>query len=157
MAEHPLQCQQVDSETRLYMEVQLRKVCQLHALNALFGRNIVQPHTMLEFCAAESQKHTALGKTLKNNGYCPDEGNFPDMAVNAWLHYHCQPAARLKCIKDNVQFNSDETTFISCLPPHIDAFVLRRNKGGLPHEDTGCGHAVLSDNTLQQSMVLVGL
>ena len=96
---HQLQCQQVNSETGLYMEIQLRKFCQLHALNALIGRNIVQPHTMLDFCAKETRMDINLCKTLKNGGYSPHDGNFPDMAIDAWLHHSCQPKARLKCIE----------------------------------------------------------
>ena len=139
---HQLQCQQVNSETGLYMEIQLRKFCQLHALNALFGRNIVQPQTMLDFCAEETRTNTSLGRTLKNGGYSPHDGNFPDMAINAWLHHNCQPKARLKCIEESIPRNSNEAAFTGCLPPHMDAFVLRWNQGRLAHEDTGYGHAV---------------
>ena len=60
------------------MEVQVRKFCQLHALHALFGENIVQPQTMLDFCEEEIRKGTTLNGTLKNGGYCLHEGNFPD-------------------------------------------------------------------------------
>lgn len=97
---------------------------------------------MLDFCAEEIKKDTALGRTLRHQGYCPRDGNFPDMVVNAWLHYNCQPAARLKCIKDSIPRNSSEAAFTSCLPPNIDAFVLCWNQGGQAHEDTGYGHAV---------------
>lgn len=60
------------------MELQLRKFCQLHALNALFDRNIVQPQTMRDFCAEKIQRDTALGRTLRQQGYCPRDGNFPN-------------------------------------------------------------------------------
>ena len=56
-----LQCQQVNNETGLYMEIQLRKFCQLHALHALFERNIEQPHTMLDFCADRAKPLATLG------------------------------------------------------------------------------------------------
>ncbi|KAL3137182.1 hypothetical protein ABBQ32_006747 [Trebouxia sp. C0010 RCD-2024] len=92
-----------------------------------------QLDTMLAFCANEIQRDTALGRTLKNGGYCPHNGNFPDMVINAWLHYNSQPAARLKRIKDSIPRNSNEADFLSCLPTHIDAFVLRWNQGGLAH------------------------
>ena len=124
------------------MEIQLRKFCQLHALHALFERNIVQLHTILDFCANETRMDTHLGLTLKNGGYCPHNGNFPDMAVNAWLHHNCQPKARLKCIEQSIPCNSNEAAFTGCLPPHMDAFVLRWNQGRLAHENTGFGHAV---------------
>ena len=139
---HQSQCQQVNSETRLYMEIQLRKFCQVHALNALFGRNIVQPQDMLDFCAQETMMDTNLGRTLKNEGYSPHDGNFPDMAINAWLHHNCQPKARLKCIAESIPCNSVETAFTDYIPPHMDAFILRWNQGRLAHEDTGYGHAV---------------
>ena len=140
--EHPLLCQQVNSKTGLYMEMQQRKFCQLHALNALFGRNIVQPQTMLDFCATETKTDTSLGRTLKNGGYCPYNRNFPDMAINAWLHHNCQPRARLKCIEEGIPCSSFEAAFTSCLPPHTDAFILRWNQGRQAHEDAGYGHAV---------------
>ena len=139
---HQLQCQQVNSETGLYMELQLRKFCQLHALSALFGRNIVQPQTMLDFCAKETTLDTNLGRTLKNGGYSPHDENFPDMAINAWLHHNCQPKARLKNIAESIPCNSNEAAFTGCLPSHMDAFVLRWNQGRLAHEDTSYGHAV---------------
>lgn len=142
MAGHLLQCQHVNSETGLYIQRQLKKLCQLHALNALFGRNIVQPHSMLAFCEDEIQRDTALDRNLKNRGYCPHEGNFPDMVINTWLHYNSQPAVRLKCINDSIPRNSSEADFLGCLPGHIDAFVVRWDQGGLAHEDTGYGHAV---------------
>ena len=141
-SEHSLLCQQVNSETGLYMEMQQRKFCQLRALNALSGRNIVQPQTMLDFCAKEIRMNTKLGKTLKNGGYCLHDGNFPDMAINAWLHHNCQPKARLKSIEEGIPCGSNETAFTGCLPPHMDAFVLRWNQGRHAHEDTGYGHAV---------------
>lgn len=61
-----LQCQPIDTQTGLYMEKQLRKFCQVHALNAFFGRNIVQPHTMLTFCKAEIDRDTFLDKAFQN-------------------------------------------------------------------------------------------
>ena len=48
-----LQCQPIDTQTGIYIEKQLRKFCQVHALNAFYSRKIVQPETMLTFCKAE--------------------------------------------------------------------------------------------------------
>lgn len=138
VAEHPLQCQQVNSEPGLFMELQPKKFCQLHALKALFGGNIVQPHAMLDCCAScccsNIQRDIALGKTVRNMKYEGNmrcEGNFPDMVVNAWLHYNCQPAANLKmkCIIESNPCNSSETAFIAaCLPSSMHLCNL--NQGG---------------------------
>jgi len=58
-----LQCQPIHTPTGMYMEQQFRKFCQLHALNAFFGKNIVQPMTMLLFCKAEIDR--LLAEPLK--------------------------------------------------------------------------------------------
>ena len=82
-------------------------------------------HTMLAFCADEIQRDTALGRTPKNRGYCPDKGNFPDMVINAWLHDNRQPAIRLKCINDSIPRNSSQVNFLDGLPDRIHALVVR--------------------------------
>lgn len=80
----------------MYMEQQLGKFCQLHALNALFGNNVIQPNDMLSFCKEQIQQDTVLGRTLDNGGYCPRDGHFPDMVIDAWLHRYTQPTVRIE-------------------------------------------------------------
>lgn len=124
-----LQCHPVDTQTGMYMEKQLRKFCQGHAINAFLSKKIVRPQTMLAFCKAEVDHDTALGRALKNPAYCPIEGNFPYMAVDAWLHHHCQPASRMVRIAINIPLGSQRQGFTAFLPQEINAFSLRLTPG----------------------------
>jgi len=66
-----LQAQQAHGTTGLYMEHQVRKFCQVHALNAMLGRNAIQLETMLKFCEEHGKDDTALGRNLRLGiGWC---------------------------------------------------------------------------------------
>lgn len=62
----PLQVQPVFNENGLYMEKQLQKFCQIHALDALLGRTVVQPMHILNFCKAHASDNTHLGSNLRH-------------------------------------------------------------------------------------------
>ena len=67
-SEHSLLCQQVNSETGLYMEMQQRKFCQLHALNALLHQcPIISKRSgsdlCLIYCFIRCCLHTWLSST----------------------------------------------------------------------------------------------
>ncbi len=132
----PLECVQVDSQCGMYMERQILRFCQLHALNALFGRNVVQPKDMMKFVASELRRDTALGRLLGHPRSNPHVGDYPDMAVDALLHHICQPAARLMCLRHGIPLGSKEGDFTALLPADMDAFIVRWNKGNMPHEST---------------------
>ena len=127
----------------LHMERQLRKFCQIHALNALLGRTAIQPADILSFCKERAKEDTGLGRALRGSDtWSPTEGNFCDMVINAFLHYHSAPTVRLCSVADNIPIGSEENRFLSGLPAGHDAFVLKWNCGNQPHEDTAYGHAV---------------
>jgi hypothetical protein len=50
------------------MEKQLRKFCQIHALNALVGKNAIQPVEILNFCKGHANTDTGLGAALRGGG-----------------------------------------------------------------------------------------
>ena len=138
-----LRMQPASKTKGLHMEKQLRKFCQIHALNALLGRSATQPADILSFCEERAKEDTGLGRALKGSDtWSPTEGNFCDMVINAFLHYHSSPTVRLSSVADNIPMGSEETRFLSALPAGHDAFVLRWNCGSQPHEDTAYGHAV---------------
>jgi len=79
------------------MEKQLRKFCQIHALNALVGKNAIQPVEILNFCKGHANTDTGLGAALRGGGiWCPYEGNFADFVINAFLHYHSTTTVKTK-------------------------------------------------------------
>ena len=53
--QHGLQAQQAHGAAGLYMERQVRKFCQVHALNAMLGRNAIQLGTMLKIMQKTTQ------------------------------------------------------------------------------------------------------
>ena len=63
--QHGLHAQQAHGTTGLYTEHQVRKFCQVHALNAMLGRNAVKLETMLKFCEKHAKDKTALGQNLR--------------------------------------------------------------------------------------------
>ncbi|KAL0022631.1 hypothetical protein WJX77_011984 [Trebouxia sp. C0004] len=120
-AESGMRVTPVETETGLYMEQQLAKFCQIHALNALLGRTAVQPKDMLNFCKEHQKKNTGLGNALKGRDtWCPSQSNFND----AFLHYHGTPAVRLCSLADDIPIGSDASRFINGLPTEHSAFIL---------------------------------
>ena len=138
-----MRIRQVKTTSRLHMEHQLKKFCQIHALNALLGQTMVQPRDILGFCKEHSTKSTALGTALQGEGsWCPNQGNFGDMVIDAFLHYHSKPVVRIYSIADRIPIGSNQNRFINGLPAGHDAFILRWNQGNEPHECDSYGHAV---------------
>ncbi len=87
--QHGLQAQQAHGTTGDYMQHQVRKFCQVHALNAMLGRNAIQLGTMLKICEEHAKDDTALGRNLRLGiGWCSRDGNFADMMIDAFLHFH---------------------------------------------------------------------
>jgi len=138
-----MQAQQAQGTTCLYMEHQVRKFCQVHALNAMLGRNAVQLETMLKFCEEHAKIDTALGRNLRLGiGWCPRDGNFGDMMIGAFLHFNSVPSTRLYSVAQNIPVGSDADMYLRGLPAGQNAFVLRWHCGNMPHEDPAYGHAV---------------
>ena len=141
--QHGLQTQQAHGTTGLYMEHQVRKFCQVHALNAMLGKNAVRLGTMLKFCEEDAKDNTALGQNLRLGvGWCSRDGNFGDMMIDAFLHFHSAPATRLYAVAQNIPVGSHADMFLRGLPADQNAFVLRWHCGTMPHEDPAYGHAV---------------
>ena len=139
------QAQAIDlvGQGKLYLEKQYAQFCQVHALNAFFGRSIVTPQDMLHFCMQEIKSGTRLGGHLSASGYDQKTGNLPTMAIQAWLHRHTQPEVRLINIKTNyIVPGKSEMEIISELPQELDAFILSWNKGTERYKSTQCGHAM---------------
>jgi len=125
------------------MEKQLRKFCQIHALNALFGKNAIQPLDILNFCKDHANTDTGLGAALRGGGtWCPHKGNFADVVINAFLHYHSTPAVRLSSVADKIPIGSTPERFLSGLPVDQNAFMLSWHQGTEPHQGKEYGHAV---------------
>ncbi len=138
-----LHAEPIHSNTGLYMEKQLRKFCQIHALNALFGKNAIQPADILNFCKNHANTDTGLGAALKGGGiWCPHEGNFADVVINAFLHYHSTPTVRLSSVADKIPVGSAPERFLSGLPADQNAFMLSWHQGTESHQGRGYGHAV---------------
>jgi len=138
-----LQAQQAHGSTGLYMEHQVRKFCQVHALNAMLGRKAVQLETMLKFCEEHAKDNTTLGKNLRLGiGWCLRDGNFGDMMIGAFLHFHSVPSTRLYSVAQNIPVGSDADMYLRGLLAGQNAFVLRWHCGNMPHEDPTYGHAV---------------
>jgi len=141
--EQGLQAHQAHGTTGLYMERQVRKFCQVHALNAMLGRNAIQLETMLKFCEEHAKDNTALGQNLRRGiGWCSKDGNFADMMIDAFLHFHSVPSTRLYQVAQNIPVGSDADMYLRGLPADQNAFVLRWHCGNMPHEDSAYGHAV---------------
>ncbi|DBA89329.1 TPA: hypothetical protein ACH3X2_004773 [Trebouxia sp. C0005] len=138
-----LRAEPIHSNTGLYMEKQLRKFCQIHALNALFGRNAVQPADILNFCKDHANTDTERGAVLKGGGiWGPHEGNFADVVINAFLHYHSTPTVGLSSVADKIPVGSARERFLSGLPASQNAFRLSWHQGTEAHQGRGYGHAV---------------
>ncbi len=138
-----LQAQQSHGTIGLYIEHQVKKFCQVHALNAMLGRNAVQLETMLKFCEEHAKDNTALGKQLRLGiGWCSRDGNFGDMMIDVFLHFHSVPSTRLYSVAQNIPVGSDADMYLRGLPADQNAFVLRWYCGNMPHEDPAYGHAV---------------
>ncbi len=141
--QHGLQTQQAHGTTGLYMEHQVRKFCQVHALNAMLGKNAVRLGTMLKFCEEHAKDNTALGQNLRLGvGWCSRDGNFGDMMIDAFLHFHSVPTTRLYPVAQNIPVGSNADMFLRGLPADQNAFVLRWHCGNMPHQDPAYGHAV---------------
>ncbi|DBB00353.1 TPA: hypothetical protein ACH3X3_011757 [Trebouxia sp. C0006] len=124
------------------MEHQVRKFCQVHALNAMLGRNAVQLETMLKFCEEHAKDDTALSKQLRLGiGWCSRDGYFGDMMIDAFLQFHSVPSTRLYSVAQNIPA-SDADMYLRGLPAGQNAFVLRWHRINMPHEDPAYGHAV---------------
>ena len=126
----------------MYLKKQYRQFCQVHSLNAMFGRQIVTPTEMVNFCQLETQHDTSLAGMLKAGWYHAENGNFTNQVMNAWLHHHSQPTVRLNSIKSYIPVNSTKQDFITALPPGHDTFRIRWNVGDEAYESSQCGHAV---------------
>ena len=138
-----LQVDVVQSVTGLYMEKQLRKFCQIHALNALLGKTAIQPTDILNFCSSHAERDSSLGAALEGEGmWTPHEGNFADVTINAFLHYHTTPTVRLYSVANRVPIGSTADCFLSGLPADQDAFMLSWHQGTQLYEDVRYGHAV---------------
>lgn len=135
-----LQTSQAGVATGMYMERQVRMFCQVHALNAMLGKRAVPLETMLSFCKAHAKDDTGLGRIIQHVS-CQRDGNFGDLVINAFLHYHRTPAAWLYPVTQNIPMGSNADMFLRGLPTDQDAFMLRWNGGNMPHEGA-YGHAV---------------
>ena len=143
MKKNDLRARQARSDTGLYMEYQTRKFCQVHALNALLGTEAVKLEAILQFCKEHAKDDTALGNSLRLNiGWSPNDGNFSDMVINAFLHYHSLPTTWLFPLAHDIPKGSSADMFLRGLPADQSAFVLRWHYGNLPYEDPRYGHAV---------------
>ena len=104
MKRNEVQAEQAHSTTGLYMECQARKFCQVHALNAMLGRRAVKLKTC---CTEHAKDKTALGRNLRLNvGWSPSDGNFSDMVINAFLHYHSVPTTWLYPLAQKIPVGS---------------------------------------------------
>ncbi len=138
-----LQVHSVCSKTGLYMKKQLRKFGQIHALNALFGKTLTQPSDIVTFCKDHAKKDTRLRAALRGEGiWSPHEGNFADVVINAFLHYHSALAVKLCLVTDRIPTGLPAERFLSGLPADHDAFILSWHHGDEPHQDRRYGHAV---------------
>ena len=130
----------IANQAELHLERQFRRFCEVHALNALFGRRIVSPTAMADFCRQELQFNTALGRHLRMLDLA--DGNLSTMVVNAWLHHHSSPAVRLVSITLNVAAGSAAEDSLSALPPGHDAFQIYWTHGKEAHNSSNYGHVV---------------
>lgn len=135
-----LRAEPIHSNTGLYKS---RKVCQTHALNALFGKNAIRPVDILNFCKNHAKTDNGLGAALTGGGiWCPHEGNFADVVINAFLHYHSTPTVRLSSVADKIPVGSAPERFLIGLPADQNAFILSWHQGNEAHQGRGYGHAV---------------
>ena len=141
--QHGLQAQQAHGATGLYLEHQVRKFCQVHVLDAMLGRNAVKLESMLKFCEEHAKYKTALGQNLRLGiGWCSSDGNFGDMMIDAFLHFHSVPSTRLYQVAQNIPLGSDADMYLRGLPADQNAFVLRWHCRNMPHGDPAYGQAV---------------
>ena len=99
--------------------------------------------TMLKFCEEHAKDNTALGQNLRLGvGWCSRDGNFGDMTIDAFLHFHSVPSTRLYPVAQHIPVGSTADMFLRGLPADQNAFVLRWHCGNMPHEDPAYGHAV---------------
>jgi len=97
---------------------------------------------MLKFCEEHAKDNKALGQNLRLGvGWCSRDGNFGDMMIDAFLHFHSVPTTRLYTVAQNIPVGSNADMFLRGLPPDQNAFVLRWDCGTMPHEDPAYGHA----------------
>ncbi len=130
--QHGMQAQQAHGTTSLYMEHQVRKFCQVHALNAMLSRNAIQLETMLKFCEKHANDSTALGQNLRLGiGWCSRDGSFGDMMIDAFLQFHSVPRTRLYSVAQNIPMGSGADMYLRGLPAGQNAFVLRWHCGNM--------------------------
>ena len=80
---------------------------------------------------------------LKGGGiWGPHEGNFADVVINAFLHYHNTPTVGLSSVADKIPVGSAPERFLSGLPASQNAFRLSWHQGTEAHQGRGYGHAV---------------
>lgn len=83
---------------------------------------------------------TGLGQIPKHVR-CPRYGNFGDLVINAFLHYHSTPVAWLYLVAESISSKLDAEMLLRVLPADQDTFMLGWNGGDRPQEGA-YGHAV---------------
>lgn len=105
-----------------YMERQVAKFCQVHALNALFGRQFVTHPSMLAY--AKSHKQNKSWDIWLSNAFIERTGNFSDMIINHWLRGVSTPRVYIKSVRIHMKRGSSKEEFLADLPAGYDRFLL---------------------------------
>lgn len=105
-----------------YMDRQVAQFCQVHALNALFGRQIVTHPSMLAY--AKSHKQNKSGDNWLSNAFNERTGNFSDMIINHWLRGVSTPKVYIKSVGIHMKRGSSKEEFLADLPAGYDRFLL---------------------------------
>ena len=133
-----------ESETGFYKDRQEQNFCQIHALNALFGRKVLHgPRAMQLACDITIQEPTR-GWGFHFRHHCTDgtEGNFSTSLINRILREITMPMAFLHRTSNNtIHRGTNKATILSMIPPGHDRFILQWN-GGNATDEGNFGHSV---------------
>ncbi|KAA6421549.1 MAG: hypothetical protein FRX49_08493 [Trebouxia sp. A1-2] len=93
------------------------------------------------FGEEHAKDNTALGRNLRLGiGWCSKDGNFGDMMIDAFLHFHSVPTTRLYSVAQNIPVGSNGDMYLRGLPADQDAFVLRKKRQAVSDDSTTRNH-----------------
>lgn len=125
-------------EMEVFHESQFRQCCQVHALNAIFGRRMCNPLTMLRHCRRQAAN---LPRSQWQFCFNRHTGNFADWIITHWM-YHNLLGTKLCMmpVSPPIPQGSSCLDILSRLPPNCTSAILSWHAGLSPWQGM-YGHA----------------
>lgn len=122
-------------EATIYWERQDRKNCQVHALNAMLGRQVVtgpQVSAFLDALPLEARGGYITRTMSGRAGTYDEDGNFADMTINMWIQHNLQHgitagSERLYLVHTHsspIPRGSSEAHLLKHVPTDHDSFTV---------------------------------